>query len=848
MATVEVTANGDPPVIIEIESPTAPPAVINVGNVGGATGPRGPKGDKGDQGIAGPHGPGMFLDIQVFPSVGTFTWNKPAGAVQTLVQLCSGGGGGGSGRKGAAGSVRCGGGGGNGGGYSELMYDATKLPPTVQVTVGAGGAGGAAVSAADTNGNPGTIGDPSRFQTTAGAEMLLYAIGGNPGTGGTNAAGTGGAVAQAMYPSTAGGNASTTGAAGANAGSTTVGCRSSGGGAGGGITTGDAASNGGTGGFIATRNINNAGGIAPGGVGGDATLYNGVDFLYPGGGGGASSVTGNAGRGGNGLRGSGGGGGGAAVNGVGNSGAGGKGGDGYAIVFTWCNVAAGEFGIDLAAPLASLATDEQFAFIRERMAEGPNIWNDHIALVNERLNVGAGGNPATPIPGRPVRQKYRDPAYTYLTYPVVDRDEMGCGFTDDGIAVFTQCIWWKLYNSTVHRDAALAGLMHWATTNTFFDHRTADGTGRGKFWAGTGVARFCWGAMLLWPHMSDMQRAQVADWLYVVFMDSRTTTQNRGTVLAEDGSVLRPNTQGGGSLLDVRSGPNFQAIFATARLSLGLVIRQVDEDIGQAIVDNAMTYFHDRQPCWARLNGPDEPVSPTFGAPYPPPPDANGYDTMELLSQGWYLSLAANPTYGDNFLGGLAVDGLIADIGRDGGHGMFTGEAFTQFLVIARNNGYYNLDVHRFAVAMEKSAKWLNEAADECWLHYGGNWTTFDASTWLPSQWADHGIGTRGGPSTGGSTTPGAPSFDCNGAGSVGGGWYIAYWLFVDQLGMNMPELERFVKRVRGVPNADGGHDGVRGPDGPAAGAATVNSAATTNNGSPYMWGPLLWTPLDEAA
>lgn len=276
---------------------------------------------------------------QVFPASGTYI--VPPLAATITPRLISASAGGGSGRKGAAGSVRCGGGGAQAGNFVERTFRAITIGPAltaVSIIIGGKGTGGAAVTTDSTNGNAGTNGGTTSFDT------FLSALGSSAGSGGTNASGTGGFVnASGTVFSPTGAPASTSG--GAGGAPAAVGAMTSAGAAGAGITAGNAASAG-----AASRTAGNlvggaavvAGGTAGtsgGGSGGDgasqpAGLTNGFAG-GAGGGSGGSSTTGNAGAGGaGGWPGGGGGGGGASVDGVGDSGPGGDGADGAAEVIT----------------------------------------------------------------------------------------------------------------------------------------------------------------------------------------------------------------------------------------------------------------------------------------------------------------------------------------------------------------------------------------------------------------------------------------------------------------------------------------------------------------------------------
>lgn len=266
--------------------------------------------------------------VSKFTSSGT--WTKPAGAKSVQVTLIGAGGGGGSGRRGAAASARSGGGGGVGGAVTQVMIDASMLPSSVSVSVGAAGTGALSATANDTNGTAGSAATSTIFGS------FFRAFGGAGGAAGASAALTAGSASIGTSPGGVGGVTNiTTGAGGAPSG----GAGAAGGGGGGSITAADAAGAGGAGQTTWAGPMGataGAGGVVdttPPTAGGSVT----ASTPGPGGsgGGGAASITtaAQAGATGGGY-GAGGGGGGASLNGN-NSGAGGDGAPGYAEIVTY---------------------------------------------------------------------------------------------------------------------------------------------------------------------------------------------------------------------------------------------------------------------------------------------------------------------------------------------------------------------------------------------------------------------------------------------------------------------------------------------------------------------------------
>jgi hypothetical protein len=273
--------------------------------------------------------------VDTYAIAGSYTWNKPAGAIMVQVIGIGGGAGGGSGNTTASAVLGVGGAGGAGGGLFNRTINAVDIPATVSVIVGAGGAGGASVSANSTAGSNGGGGTGSSFGGATFYCSTATSVAGSGSStsipsgiyGGGNGAGGGSGVA--------GGSAipavSTVAPLGLFAGA-------GGGGGGGGISAANAAAAGGSGGATSAGSgtFSSGGAIATNGSAGNlnASTPNSV-YAGSGGGGGGSGLTAAGGSGGaGGWPGGGGGGGGAARNGY-TSGAGGNGADGFVQVITW---------------------------------------------------------------------------------------------------------------------------------------------------------------------------------------------------------------------------------------------------------------------------------------------------------------------------------------------------------------------------------------------------------------------------------------------------------------------------------------------------------------------------------
>lgn len=322
----------------------------------------------------------------IYDISGDYTLTFPDPGWNTIrVLMAGGGGGGGSGRLDGSGSC-FGGGAGSGGNCVECWYDRRELFPdvsgeiTLSIRVGGGGDGGAAQTVDKQNGNNGVAGQQTTVSigSTINTSVSLYyqVLGGNAGSGGTNAAGTGGAA-----PTFGGGNFGFAGRPGASSSITaqpsanTTGssnyagtiCQPPGGsGAGGGVNAGaTTAYNGGSmaspagqyygvpagaGLGLQTLSVGTAGTVGAAATGGAGftfaapisnaavrPLRGNVDG-FSGGGGSVNATTGGGAGGGHtagttGSRGSGGGGGGGAI--AVASGAGGRGRDGLVYITVW---------------------------------------------------------------------------------------------------------------------------------------------------------------------------------------------------------------------------------------------------------------------------------------------------------------------------------------------------------------------------------------------------------------------------------------------------------------------------------------------------------------------------------
>lgn len=278
--------------------------------------------------------PTIFRSRQGALAEGGAIWLKPPGisAVYIYALSAAGGGGGAGVSTGTTGP-----GGGGPGGQVKVRLAAINVPDALEVIVGRGGAGGVGASAG--TGNAGSAGGDTLVLALNSRQTLFDIPGGGAGPIGVNLSGPSGAVTPATYFLNLGPHdllQGFTGGGAASPGSSTTGGNVVNwpmGGAGGCTIPVATAGNGGTGtGFFTFPSA--AGGVAPGGRGGDGyTLYRPIFISCPGGGG-ASNTTGDGGRGGDGGIACGGGGGG--VGGaVFSGGAGGSGGDGIVMIWAY---------------------------------------------------------------------------------------------------------------------------------------------------------------------------------------------------------------------------------------------------------------------------------------------------------------------------------------------------------------------------------------------------------------------------------------------------------------------------------------------------------------------------------
>lgn len=275
-------------------------------------------------------------DIQDFTASGT--WTKPAGAKIVHVLCIGPGNGGGSGRRGASGTVCGGGGGGAAGIVVRAVFAASDLGASESVTIPTPGAGGAAVTADNTDGNPGGLPSGSTIFGSANPKRVQAVVGASTssGRGGTTSGGAGGISPFTLGTNSqmSGGGAGGTGAAGTAVNPALLG--PAGGPGGGGISGTPAAFAGGGGSYsVMATTSGGTGGVvdttSP--TAGTVPTQKGAPGQSPGGGAASITTAAQAGADATGY-GAGGAGGGASLNGN-NSGAGGAGGPGYVLVVTY---------------------------------------------------------------------------------------------------------------------------------------------------------------------------------------------------------------------------------------------------------------------------------------------------------------------------------------------------------------------------------------------------------------------------------------------------------------------------------------------------------------------------------
>ena len=122
------------------------------------------------------------------------------------------GGAGGSGRRGAATTVRQGGTGGGGGNFLSRQVPDSYVTTSIVFTVPAGPAGGTAISANDTNGNPGSTAAGNTIVAFSGSNVVGAGAGG-PGAGGQAATALSGGAGGGSAAGAAGGTSVSQGGA-----------------------------------------------------------------------------------------------------------------------------------------------------------------------------------------------------------------------------------------------------------------------------------------------------------------------------------------------------------------------------------------------------------------------------------------------------------------------------------------------------------------------------------------------------------------------------------------------------------------------------------------------------------
>lgn len=145
---------------------------------------------------SGTSGSGSLIQIDVYSTHGSYTWNRPSGTNSIVVDVVAAGGGGAASYATNANHANCGTG-GNAGAYSRGQI--ASVSASYAVTVGQGGAGGATPGR-----NNGTAGQASTF----GSPAVISVAG---GAGGVVSPDIGGGSFTTATPGSTGGNVSTSG-------------------------------------------------------------------------------------------------------------------------------------------------------------------------------------------------------------------------------------------------------------------------------------------------------------------------------------------------------------------------------------------------------------------------------------------------------------------------------------------------------------------------------------------------------------------------------------------------------------------------------------------------------------